>query len=185
MADSPEVVASFWSDHQSELTAIAQVWLNRMLVKSTNGDAESSVTAFEVFCLSTTNAPGESLRGADELWRLIAAIVMSQRPANDQSKQMTPPPESDQTVDVSSLAAHSGSVVPANLPELMTNELRRLLELLADVDLEVVVLAKLCDATDSALGDEMNYTRRTIQRMLKLIRSIWNSEFEACRASRQ
>lgn len=180
-ADDPRLASSFWTENQARLTAIAQSWLDRMLDKSASGDATSHVTAFEVFCLSSGNEGGVALRGADELWRLTAAIVMSQRQALDMSKQMSERSADDPTTNVASSSAGTSAVVPSDLAQLMTDELQRLLGLLADVDLEVVVIAKLCDATDDALGREMNYTRRTIQRMLKLIRSIWSDELAAIR----
>lgn len=172
----------FWIDHHGTFQAIAQKWLDRMLERTTAGDSSSTTTAFEVFCMSTDKAHGESLRGADELWRLTAAIVMCHQRGRDRDEQTGGNSGAGSTNDVSSTPEASTVSIPTNLAELLTQELRRLLKLLADVDLEVVVIAKLCGATDEALGTEMTYTRRTIQRMLKLIRSIWQDELDACRA---
>jgi len=181
-ANDPQLVITFWSEHQNTFQTIAQKWLDRMLERTTANDSASVATAFEVFCMSTNKARGESLRGADELWRLMAAIVMCHYLENDRGKQTGRNSGAESTSNVSSLQEAFVVAIPTNLAELLTGELRRLLKLLADVDLEVVVIAKLCGATDEALGAEMAYTRRTIQRMLKLIRSIWQDELDSCRS---
>lgn len=174
-------ISSFWNQNQERLTAIAQDWLSRMSERIPGGDSNSAQSAFEAFCLASPADGNESLRGADELWRLIAAIVMS-RPRSAGTFELRSD-ESDQhsSGDVSSGRHGSQDAVPSNLATLMTTELRRLMEHLADTDLEVVVLAKLFGATDEALGAEMSCTRRTIQRMLKLIRSLWQDDLRSNR----
>lgn len=181
-ANDPQLVVTFWSEHQNTFQMIAQKWLDRMLERTTANDSASTATAFEVFCMPTNKTRNESLRGADELWRLTAAIVMCHQQGNDRGTQADGKSGPDPTGDVSSAQQASAVSIPTNLAELLTGELLRLLKLLADVDLEVVVIAKLCGATDEALGAEMAYTRRTIQRMLRLIRSIWQDELDSCRS---
>ncbi len=172
-------ISSFWNQNQERLTVIAQNWLSRMFERIPGGDSGSSPSAFEAFCLASPTDNSESLSGADELWRLIAAIVMSRPRQSEISDAVSN--ESDQlsASHVSNEGSSNQGVIPVNLAALMTTELRRLMEHLADTNLEVVVLAKLLGETDEALGVEMACTRRTIQRMLKLIRSLWQDELRA------
>ena len=68
---------------------------------------------------------------------------------------------------------------PEPTPELaamMSDECRRLLNLLSDPELETVALFKLQGYTNKEVADSMGYSRRTIQRMLSLIKELWSHE---------
>jgi predicted DNA-binding protein (UPF0251 family) len=53
-----------------------------------------------------------------------------------------------------------------------------MINLLADSELESLVLWKLEGETNDSVATQLNYTRRTIQRMLRLVRDIWEFEIE-------
>lgn len=94
-------------------------------------------------------------RGSDDLWQLVAAATLVR------------------FEDEVSLI-----VQPADLAARMTRTGRPLLDELADPDLESVALLKLTGKTNETIAAHLDRTRRTIQRMIKLIRDIWRSQVE-------
>jgi DNA-directed RNA polymerase specialized sigma24 family protein len=68
--------------------------------------------------------------------------------------------------------------LPSRLPRpdfaaLMADECRRLLGLLNDAELEQLALWKLEGLTDDEAAAQLGYSRRSIQRMLSLVRRTW------------
>ena len=61
----------------------------------------------------------------------------------------------------------------ADVALMMVDRCRELLAKLNDADLERVVLLKLDGYTNQEIADQMKYSRRTIQRMLNIIKEIW------------
>lgn len=158
--NNPEAIETLWVTHHGELVRIAHEWLDRMLHRSQDQEG-NKLTAFDFFCRGGDSGVSESLRGADELWRIIATLV-TRRIVVSQSADAVP----------------IANAQTRDLAQQMTSELRKLLNLLADADLEMVVLAKLSGATDNAVAHIMECTRRTVQRMLRVIRSIWQNEVD-------
>ena len=60
----------------------------------------------------------------------------------------------------------------------MVQVIRPLLDELADADLESAALLKLTGSTNDEIASHMSCTRRTVQRLLKLIRDICESRIE-------
>ena len=61
---------------------------------------------------------------------------------------------------------------------MMSEECRRLLRVLNDPELEGVVLLKLEGFSNDEIAKQFGYSRRTIQRMLALIRDLWSQEVD-------
>ena len=55
---------------------------------------------------------------------------------------------------------------------IMTEEVRRLLDLLGDAELETIALRKLEDDTNEEIATELDCSVRTVERRLNLIRKI-------------
>ncbi len=164
-----------------QLQVKADTWLGRM-VAQTNAERDGSLpSAFDVFCRGLTEERFDSLRGADELWRLLATITLRRQidSANEplvstQDERRAAIAGSDSEDQTTQPAAQNES--NSSLALQMAHECRHLLRILADANLEAIVLAKLEGLTNEAIAIELQLTRRTIQRMLKLIRNIWKDE---------
>ena len=61
---------------------------------------------------------------------------------------------------------------------MMSDECRRLLEILKDPELEALVLLKLEGFSNDEIAQQFGYSRRTIQRMLASIRNLWGQEID-------
>jgi DNA-directed RNA polymerase specialized sigma24 family protein len=56
---------------------------------------------------------------------------------------------------------------------MMEDQCQSMLKALGDPALETVVLLKLEGYSNVEIAEKMNYSRRTIQRMLELVKDIW------------
>ena len=59
---------------------------------------------------------------------------------------------------------------------MLTEECERLVGLLGDPELQQVALWRLEGFNNEEIAAKLKYTRRTVQRMLKLIRQVWVRE---------
>ena len=57
---------------------------------------------------------------------------------------------------------------------MMADECRMMLKQLNDPILEKIVLLRLDGYTNDEIADRLNYSRRTIQRMLNLVKDAWS-----------
>lgn len=144
-----EQLTALWAELAPTVQKLAEEWL----VKSLRRVPDDSVDSSRVREFLAQLKNGElRLRGGDELWRLIAAAALSRM-------------ESAETVrDATEFSAQ------------MVRACKALLDELADADMESVALFKLSGNTNDEIAKSKNCTRRTIQRMLKLIRDIWESQ---------
>ncbi|MFO0943195.1 MAG: ECF-type sigma factor [Pirellulales bacterium] len=62
---------------------------------------------------------------------------------------------------------------PGSTPQEISQECFELINMLGDPNLEQVAMLKFEGYTNDEIADKLNKTRRTIQRMLKLIRDLW------------
>ena len=98
-------------------------------------------------------------RGENEIWRILAIVSFQQ---NEEAIN-----RNDPSVDRIQVFA-----------SLMGTECLRMINLLADSELESLVLWKLEGETNDDVALRLRHTRRTIQRMLRLVRDIWEFEIE-------
>ncbi len=118
------------------------------------------------------------MRSRDDLWRLLATIIRSyawqqsrffgrlrRRMANSDTKE---------TEGILRQLA-SGSPPPDVLASV-SETLRILLDYLDDSELQEVAMARLNGLTNEEIAISLNRSVRTIERRMKLIRNIWNTQ---------
>ena len=122
----------------------------------------------------------------DDLWPLLATIT--NRKANDRLKseraaKRSSPSEpvdtkSKQLKDNSRLSKIADPEMGPEVRALVAEQCSRLLESLGDPELEQIVVMKLDGYTNDEVAVQLGRTRRTIQRMLSLIREKWQVELD-------
>ena len=174
-------VEQLWDGFVPSLQSKAETWLGRMVTQTDVGTNGNSHSAFDVFCRGLTEERFDALRGADELWRLLATITLRRQIGNQNGLLAE---TRDERLAASSESSLENRVAPSSkqsesnssLALQMAHECRHLLRILADTKLEAIVLAKLEGLTNEAIATDLKLTRRTIQRMIRLIRNIWEGE---------
>ncbi len=124
------------------------------------------------------------LAGRDSLWRLLKKITKDkaidairrhdrQPPVVDGSVVNTITAPDVYTVRVDD--ADNGDLI-SRVATIMTEEVRRLLDLLGDAELETIALGKLERDTNEEIANELDCSVRTVERRLNLIRRKWQLE---------
>ena len=179
-------VNRLWAKFSPRMSRLAQSWLAKTSERRIFDEDDVVVTAFEAFRRALIEVRYEGLTGTDELWRLLATATVNK--ARDLSEgeraQKRGGDERIESLDDSSpfmknLAQQQ--VSQAHSPEfaaMMSEECRRLLRVLNDPELEGVVLLKLEGFSNDEIAKQFGYSRRTIQRMLALIRDLWSQEVD-------
>ena len=123
------------------------------------------------------------LAGRDSLWQLLYRIteykVINVIPRHDRQptvvggsvlNAIAAPDEYTIPVD----DADNGDL-NSRVATIMTEEVRRLLGLLEDAELETIALRKLEGYTNEEIANELDCSIRTVERRLNLIREKWQS----------
>lgn len=143
---------SLWAEFTPSLQQLAEEWLAKSLPRTAPDDG-TGLLPFESLISQLKNRELR-FRGGDELWRLIGVVTLSR----------IPDAEIERSIKIASQMVHV---------------IRPLLDELADADLESVALLKLKGSTNDEIAAVLNCTRRTIQRLLKLVREIWEGQIES------
>ena len=142
---------SLWAEFTPILEQLAEEWLSKSLQRA---ELDQVADSSPVKSLHLQLKNGElRFRGSDELWRLVAAVALSRLPDSEIESSM-------------------------KFASQMVQVIRPLLDELADADLESAALLKLTGSTNDEIARHMSCTRRTVQRLLKLIRDICESQIK-------
>lgn len=146
-------------------------------------DEEDAVlSAFDSFCRAAEQGRFPNLEDREGLWQLLVAITLrkvcdqiahEQRQKRGAGAVMR---ESDLVAGGSSLEEVMSREPTPEMAAEMTEQCQHLLDLLDDDELRAIALAKLEGYTDLEVAERLGCARSTVQRRLKLIRSLWESE---------
>jgi len=145
-------------------------------------EEDVALSAYGAFCSAIQEGRYSSIQGRDDLWPLLATFTM--RKANDRLRGEGAWKRGGRGTDGSIRdEAFSLSHVPSPeldpaLRALVNDDFAQLMRSLNDPDLERLVVLKLDGHTNEEIAENMGLTRRTIQRMLNLVRAIWRAEME-------
>ena len=176
-----EAARGLWDRYSRRMNQLARA---RLKTAKHGGFDEEDVTlsAFENFCRAVEEGRYNELDTCDGLWHLLATFTL--RKANDRLKLEAAEKRGGGEAQVQDLHIYQGGAdsrlekIPTRElgPEtaaLMAEECTRLLARLNDPDLEALVMLKLEGHTNDEIAEQLGYTRRTIQRMLNLVRNAW------------
>ncbi len=145
-------------------------------------EEDVALSAYGAFCFAVQEGRYTSVQGRDDLWPLLATFTV--RKANDRLKgegawKRSGRETGGPTLDEAAFLSHAPSAEPdPALRALFNDEFRRLMQALNDEELERLVVLKLDGHTNDEIAADLGLTRRTIQRMLNLIRAIWQAEMD-------
>jgi RNA polymerase sigma factor (sigma-70 family) len=145
-------------------------------------DAEDvALSAFKSFWRGAQRHDGfPRLQDRNNLWPLL--VVITARKAHDHLKRPKGG-KSGQTACFSELADWEveealGQMPTPEFAAEVTDECRRLLDLLGDETLRSVALWKLEGFTNDEIADQLGCVRHTVERKLRRIRILWAEESE-------
>jgi DNA-directed RNA polymerase specialized sigma24 family protein len=155
--------------------------LSRELIQRFGSDAafdeeDVMVSVFASLYAGLSKQQFPHLHDSDGLWKLLS--LMTVRKINDRTKQRRAQKRRGEQESSGSSATELESR-PDQTPEpsvkvMMADECRMMLKQLNDPILEKIVLLRLDGYTNDEIADRLNYSRRTIQRMLNLVKDAWS-----------
>lgn len=179
-------VNRLWARFSPRMSRLAERWLAKTSERRIFDEDDVVVDAFEAFRRALVEGRYDELTGTDELWRLLATATVNK--ARDLSEVERAQKRGggariesldDSSPRVKNQTRQQASSAPSpELAAMMSDECRRLLRVLNDPELEGVVLLKLEGFSNEEIAQQLQYSRRTIQRMLTLIRGLWSQEVD-------
>jgi DNA-directed RNA polymerase specialized sigma24 family protein len=174
-----QAARQLWDRFYQRMQALARPESPPCLTGGVYDEEDVALSAFANFCGALQRGNYPHLEGRDDLWRLLATFTL--RKARERARQaraqkrgggasLACGPQDGEPLDPDRLADRT----PApELMVLMAEQCQHLLGLLGDPELVAVALWKLEGHSNEEIAALMGYTRRTVQRMLSLIRQLW------------
>lgn len=166
--------------------------LSRKMLRGTprrcEDEEDVALCAFDSFCRRAENRHFPELCDREDLWRLL--VVITTRKALSLARKTNRQKRGGRGVACSSFAADLPAeldpdqdeiVDPQPTPEFaaqFADECRRLLDLLDGGDLRSVALWKMEGYTTAEIAARLGCAERTIERKLRVIRTIWTEQIE-------
>lgn len=171
-----------WQRYFERLVALARARLLRSPRRAAD-EEDVALSAFHSFCRAAERGRFPKLEDREDLWRLLATFTRRKAAhlLRDGARlkrgggegctcsDATP----DEAIDLELIAGEEPG--PALLAE-MAEECRRLLGRLGDETLRAVAVWKMEGYTNEEIAGKLACVPRTIERKLRLIRAIWESE---------
>jgi DNA-directed RNA polymerase specialized sigma24 family protein len=182
----PAAAQQLWECYFQRLVALARAKL-RGVPRRAADEEDVALSAFESFCRGAEQGRFPRLTDRDDLWQLL--VVLTARKAFALIKHERRQKRGGGKVQTEAALADDGSdndegalaqvVGREPTPEFaaeVAEECRRLLDKLGDERLRAVALAKMEGLTNAEAAARLGCAPRSVERMLRLIRSIWAEE---------
>jgi len=172
-----EAVRVLWERYYPNLVRIARERL-RLAVSAVADEEDVAASAMESFFRAAEKGRFPNLADRYDLWRLL--LQMTRRKVCDlkrrENRQRRGGGQVRNVADVSpefDLGQIIGDEPTPEFAAMMTEECRRLLDLLDDPDLVAVAIAKMEGYRNREIAQQRGYSERTVERELELIRRKW------------
>jgi DNA-directed RNA polymerase specialized sigma24 family protein len=186
-AGDPAAAQPLWERYFQQLVRLARAKLQGRPCRAAD-EEDVALSAFASFCRGAAQGRFPQLRDRDNLWHLL--IVLTARKASDlvqhERRQKrgggrvhgegswpgTEPAGEEEPLLAQVLGREPSPAFAAQAAE----ECRRLLERLDDPALRTLALWKLEGYTNEEIAAKLGCVPRTIERRLRVIRSLWEQE---------
>ena len=162
-----------WEGYFQKMVELARVKLQGLPRRAAD-EEDVALSAFDSFCRGAAEGRFPQLHDRDELWRLL--VVITAHKALDRLRHERRQKRCGSSIEAAGL---EGMIGPEPSPEFaaqVAEEYRRLLHVLGDRELQAVAVWKMEGYTAAEIAGKLGYTTRTVERKLRLIRSIWAQE---------
>lgn len=177
----PAAAQALWERYFRRLVGLARKKLAGAPRRAAD-EEDVALSAFDSFCRGAELGRFPRLDDRNDLWQVLVLITarkaadLKQYEARD--KRAGGVPFSDLESDTSSSIATPGdrTVGPEPTPEFaaeVAEECRRLLDLLGDDELRSVAMWKMEGYTNEEIAARLKCVPRTVERKLRVIRSLW------------
>jgi RNA polymerase sigma factor (sigma-70 family) len=177
-AGDPAAAQPLWEHYFRHLVELARRKLHGARPQVAD-EEDVALSAFDSFCRGLKRGRFPDLQDRDNLWKLL--VVLTARKAchlmRDELRQKRGGGQkAGAAEDLEQVVAQDPS--PEFAAELAEN-CQRLLDLLGDEELRTIALSKMEGYTTEEIAGQLNCAPRTVERKLRLIRSLWEKESPA------
>ncbi len=155
----------------SRLTSFAQRRMSSVS-RATYDEEDAAISTFRVLFQKLSEGEYAELDDREALWHLIVKIAT--RKVNRRVEYES---AAKRAHGKTQCHIEDAKIVDPTVPQIGL-ESERLLRMLGDCSLEQVAIWKLEGFTNDEIASKLNRTRRTVQRMLNLVRDIWQEELD-------
>jgi DNA-directed RNA polymerase specialized sigma24 family protein len=175
----PEAAQRLWERYFLRLAGLARMRLQGSPRRAAN-EEDVALSALASFFRGIERDRFPQVRDRNDLWRLLMVITARKtchllRREKQQKRGGGLPGEGLASEEMLLDDLVSREPTPAFAAE-MAEQCRLLLELLDDRQLQIVALARMEGYTNDEIARQLDCAPRTVERKLRLIRSLWESE---------
>ena len=165
-----------WNRVSPRIQMLARRLIQRFGADAAFDEEDVTVSVFASLYAGLNDKKFPDLQDSESLWKLLS--LMTVRKINDRSKQRRAIKRGGD-VEGDGLApicvdCYSDDRPEPSIEAMMADQCRMMLTQLNDPTLERIVLLKLDGFTNDEIADQLQYSRRTIQRMLNLVKEAWS-----------
>jgi DNA-directed RNA polymerase specialized sigma24 family protein len=182
-----DAAEALWRLYFPRLVRLARSHLQGLPRRAAD-EEDVALTAFASFCRGAEQGRFPALHGRDELWKLLVTIAARHaaewRQRETRAKRgggdvrgdsaLTPPEDSAGGGDPFDRVA--GKAPEPGFEAAVAESCRRLLDLLGDEQLKRIAVWKMEGHTNQEIADQLGCVVETVERRLRLIRSLWQRE---------
>jgi DNA-directed RNA polymerase specialized sigma24 family protein len=181
-AGDPQAAQQLWERYFRRLVGLARKKL-RGAKRQAVDEEDVALSAFDTFCRGAEEGRFPRLDDRDNLWKILVLLTARKawhrarderrykRGGKGVSPADTPLPEEESGLD----ELCSREPTPAFAAQV-AEEYQRLLARLNDPELETVAGWKMEGYTNEEIAAKLDYTVRTVERKLRIIRGLWEHE---------
>lgn len=181
-AGDPQAAQQLWERYFQRLVGLARKKL-RGAKRQAADEEDVALSAFDTLCRGAVKGRFPRLEDRDNLWKIL--VLLTARKAWHQVRDEgrykrggkvvsladTPSPEEESGLD----GFCSRDPAPEFVAQL-AEEYNLLLARLNDPELEAVAVWKMEGYTNEEIAAKLDYTVRTVERKLRIIRGLWQPE---------
>lgn len=176
-AGDPAAAEPLWGRYFPRLVELARARLADAPRRAAD-EEDVALSAFDSFCRDVAAGRLPRLDDRDDLWRVL--LLITAQKATDLGRREAAGKrggrQSSGTADIESLPAREPT---PEFAALVADEFRRLLGVLPDGDLKELAVWKLEGYTNEEIAARWGCVPRTVERRLRVVRSLWVGEVGA------
>lgn len=175
--DQNELAAEkLWDRIRPRVQELSRRLLQRFDLPTVVDEDDVTISVFASLCSGLQSQQFPELRDSDGLWKLL--ILMTVRKVNDHAKFHRAKKRGSGDVGTNH-SPHDLEQLLDDRPEpsleaMMNEQCHAMLRDLNDPVLERLVLLKMDGYTNDEIAERLGYSRRTVQRMLNMVRDAWS-----------
>jgi hypothetical protein len=184
-AGETEAANQLWDRFFGRMKMLAKVQSKPAVTKGAYDEEDVALSAFAGFCRAVSTGNYPELHDRSELWQVLATYTYRkarERALAADALKRGGSADAGEPRRIAnarfSLEQVEGQTLPPDIDAMMNEQCAHLFGMLKDPELENVAAWKLEGYTNDEIAERLGYTRRTIQRMLALIRRIWKNASE-------